>query len=630
MNKNNFMKAMTMIDEELLQEAGTPDTGAAASEKSEDSFTEYDNETTVSGVDVYHRPVWRKFLAAAAAFVIVAGAVSGGAYCLAQLKEDKKAAEEVKVSSTVTSNITTPTETIQNTTEGTTEKQAESKTYDIIEHLDNSISGKASYEEVEEFLDGLLNSGEQGTFIALEPYHAEYGCIVTDKEKLKKQLLELEWEKGKLNDTMDHSKISGNGFDIGITIDDYGYMYDANKPEPITYHIDIGMRNELYDILNENIEILYDGEEVDKQIIADLFKNSHSAKLYTGYVAFLEGTYSITDTEAFSSEIAALGWVTCTEFECDWGPALSDHSALWTDKSGYRIGEAALGLEGYIHRGWGTNGKTYYYKLKNRNDREKLKQILDKYLVPNKYTELSLKAQNGAASYTTLKARYTYESFTEDPAPDYQSTTVSLKGEMLEDKNGLLYMTGRGKFYSDDIVDIELVEDMTDRSYENYYASYGIIKSSEKNAEGTAAEERYLDICSNYPLMIEYHSYAGVGNLIDYDDSVSPMGYSYTGKETELAFDIKTANGKTECYIHTKSAVEEYEYEKEYNLLFNENWQLLSYEEVRTDETGKHHTIFKLEDPEFDSPDFNNEDAADVYEKLKAEKEKQDKTANNQ
>jgi len=42
------------------------------------------------------------------------------------------------------------------------------------------------------------------------------------------------------------------------------------------------------------------------------------------------------------------------------------------------------------------------------------------------------------------------------------------------------------------------------------------------------------------------------------------------------------------------------------------------------------YTIFKLEDPEFDSPDFNNEDAAAVYEKLKAEMEKKDKTANNQ
>ena len=45
MNKNNFMKAMAMIDEDLMQEAGTPDKAAATAEKSEDSFTEYDNET---------------------------------------------------------------------------------------------------------------------------------------------------------------------------------------------------------------------------------------------------------------------------------------------------------------------------------------------------------------------------------------------------------------------------------------------------------------------------------------------------------------------------------------------------------------------------------------------------------
>ena len=105
-------------------------------------------------------------------------------------------------------------------------------------------------------------------------------------------------------------------------------------------------------------------------------------------------------------------------------------------------------------------------------------------------------------------------------------------------------------------------------------------------------------------------------------------GYSY--KETELAFDIKTTGGNTECYIHTKSALESKKYEEEYYLLFNENWQLLSYEEIRTDANGKHHTIFKLEDPEFDSPDFNNADVAVIYETMKAEKKKKDKTANNQ
>ena len=86
MNKNNFMKAMSMIDEDLILDADTQYTGEKTSVSAEDLYIESESEMVVSGVDVYHRTAWKKILAVAASFVLVFGAVGGGAYYFSQVK----------------------------------------------------------------------------------------------------------------------------------------------------------------------------------------------------------------------------------------------------------------------------------------------------------------------------------------------------------------------------------------------------------------------------------------------------------------------------------------------------------------------------------------------------------------
>ena len=89
MNKNNFMKALIMIDEDLMEQAASPDTDAIFSEKDMNPYTGNNSETVVSGVDVYHRPVWRKVLTVAAVFAIVAGIAGSGAYYFNRQKSNK-------------------------------------------------------------------------------------------------------------------------------------------------------------------------------------------------------------------------------------------------------------------------------------------------------------------------------------------------------------------------------------------------------------------------------------------------------------------------------------------------------------------------------------------------------------
>ena len=96
MNKNNFMKALSMIDEDLLHEADTPYISEAAEDTSK-LINENEASDVVSGVDVYHGFLWKKILAVAATFVIVAGAVGGGAYYFSHLKgnnNDKNISDE--------------------------------------------------------------------------------------------------------------------------------------------------------------------------------------------------------------------------------------------------------------------------------------------------------------------------------------------------------------------------------------------------------------------------------------------------------------------------------------------------------------------------------------------------------
>ena len=716
MNKNDFMKAMSMIDEDLIKEADTDEITMDLSDNAEGFIDENEPSTVVSGVEVYQRTIWKKILAAAATLVIAVGAVGGGAYYFSQFKKNNNVVEEEdfrdinsvfgalleerdKYDMTRYGNIGSDGElfyeglndqakeevlrilekfilysdTEKTDEQGTdesiqfllndkgedsfekyrykidvysngvlelTEKKSENYekmyrvklsdagVFDTLMLINNEMFAEsntennsnssaensepvdASYEEVEKLLNNIFETGNaEGNYTNYEKQ--KYNCIIKDKKKLIKDLLSFEWSKRTINRTNEYY-FSEQCFDIGIRIDTNCNIYDTGKTPYTVYSTDLSNRDELEDILRENIEIVFDSQDVSDQKIKEILGESTSAVYCIGFIGN-RLTYNITDLESLKNEAASLGWVTCTDFECDWGPAVSDSRSLWTKKSGYIIGDAYVGLGGYIN---GNYDNSCYFKLKNKDDSVKLQQILDKYLVPNKYSEMCIKLKNGMDSYKNLKAHYTYESEAQD-----ESQRVSISGELLNDMdNNKLYMSGEGKYYDYGNVDIELVSDI----YEDISIySNGILKVSEKDT----GENKYLgSFGSGYSPVFEYDQIAKyiiqIFGSYEEPDSLTQID-NRNSYEKELAFDVKNSNGNTEYYIHTQGDHDDWHSETEYRILLDEMGRLISYDRFyKYEQDGNKGTTsesFVLVDYEFDSPDFTMDNVTPAFDRLENE-----------
>lgn len=183
MNKNNFMKAMSMIDEELLHEADTPYSPEATEDTSKGTYSENETTDSVSGVDVYHGFLWKKFLAVAATFVIAAGAVGGGAYYFSQLKgsnnnsinnnmdeedaEQDYATQTSTETQTTTTQTTTPEHIIVTQTFADTEMTVQDTTplsnivrFESIK-LPDGIEGFHKFERTADGFCGIVDYGEE-------------------------------------------------------------------------------------------------------------------------------------------------------------------------------------------------------------------------------------------------------------------------------------------------------------------------------------------------------------------------------------------------------------------------------------------------------------------------------------
>lgn len=96
MTTEKLDNAINGISPELIEEAALVKESDSANEA--ETFNNADN-TEVSGVDVYHRPVWRKVLAAASVLILIAGIGTGGVLMLKIIKNNNDVLSELESTS---------------------------------------------------------------------------------------------------------------------------------------------------------------------------------------------------------------------------------------------------------------------------------------------------------------------------------------------------------------------------------------------------------------------------------------------------------------------------------------------------------------------------------------------------
>ena len=718
MNKDNFMKAMSMIDEDLIKEADTTNEAVAETEKAGAFFSEKEQSSSVSGVDVYHRTIWKKFLGIAAAFVLVAGAIGGGVYYFSQLKnndnkiienetqydtiydklkankdkyemssvvcvydstvlgfphdEEKKEnffeymdkfdmteeIEETDISKTVRhlrfnfltdDKIVFTFEIYENGDCSWTEKDKDNekttyhrltdgkeifnyfvKSYDVKScqplNWDDVDSG-----EIKAFMDecytaSMTDSNVQPNTAVVHNVSETKTYEIKDRDEIRRAILNSQWIRAN-EDEFDHTKYADM---YGMKINEDGYIAGYYNGCNVVYRIEkyalLDEFNTLWQSLDGYQLNTSESEYVNPLIIKDIFKDARSAKYYYASLACGYTAYKITDPEKFSDEVASLSWIKWPADKCEWGPAVSDWSELWTDEGGYIIGDTAVGLKGYLSRAFTAQGDNYYYcKLEKEEDVAKFNQILENYISPNKYSEIYLNSTN---EYSNLRAHYTYDFSYGDGSYDEH-----LKGLYIEDKvNKRIYATGEGKkpyncgkVQFNGMIEMEVTEDRgrDDLVFKHgrcLDTEFGFFKVKNKDT-GELLDVVGYDDGGNIRMNLEpilYGTRSFVGGFGSYDVSgemIDINGYGLFLKE--LAFDVSNKDGKREYHIITQDGNGS---EKETWLVLTENWQLISYEEIYTNTDGfKSRTLFRLDDYEFDSPDFTMEDVMPEFEKLEKE-----------
>ena len=327
MNNNDFLKAMSMIDDDLMHEADIPE--------KETGFSDEDG-TVVSGVEVYHRPFWRKVLAAAAALVIIAGTAAGGAIYFSKLDKDT-------VSDKGTSSYSGDEEQY-GSIYSKLKANSETFTMDTAVCLFESAKGgfpDLDSKEQEEFFDYMDKVDTEKT---------------TDINKFVKAPRNIKFVFGTDEDIFFTFVFYENGC-FSVTEND-------NGSETAEYYRSPDGMNCFDDLLKlyKLDTILPDWDDVGRNEIEDMLNSSYFLSSNSMAMQFIDGKtleYEIYDKDSLIASLASLKWERCSMNDAD---KMNDpYYLIW----GVTVSE-----DGYITGRY----KDYdvSYKLKNESDAEKI------------------------------------------------------------------------------------------------------------------------------------------------------------------------------------------------------------------------------------------------------------------
>lgn len=370
------------------------------------------------------------------------------------------------------------------------------------------------------------------------------------------------------------------------------------------------------------------GEDVSKETILSAFESvgeKSFAQWLEGPTIVPQGNrpfetiqrrYDINDLEALKNELAALEWVTCSKEE-----ALSatetieeiDGGSFYFSKGGYDIVHGYTGIyrEGYLYH-FNDYMEGDYFKLKDMNDADKLREILDERFVMDKASEVADKVWKSIGKFKSLEADYVYESA-------YGDNIQNARGTMKYDGvTGKMRMDGEGLINGCDVtIDIIMKNGLPEDH--NFWGPQSTFLTKDKTTgeiKEILADYGYSTVMCYKP---DFH-YALLAKDIE-----RALANSYQ-EFTNCVFEEKAVGENTEYHIKRTELWDEGDGGKyegstcEYTLVLDPEGRVISYEQ-KTDNAfgGDWRFSFKLENYKFDSDDFVMEDVDADYEAIKDE-----------
>ena len=574
MNKNNFMKAMSMIDEDILHEADIPE----IVEKQGEFFIENSSEKAVSGVEIYRKNTWRRVLALASTMVIAVGCAAGGIYCFSRLKNDKSTVSDK--GSELQSDVLIP--------EGSVVPDNEIKDFVEQSYYLSSISTALKYSKKD-----------------IEELEIVEELEINDADSIIEQLCKLSWVR-----TEEKSYDSDYYVLWGISITEDGFMSGTYNRKYVKYKLaDTEMLPELAQIwenyLKPNNELRSapfrtDGEDhIDLKEELQKISTEKTIQWEEGPMGQPQGKmcfdtitrfYTISDAKRIADGLSEFEWVNSSFAEIENAAGYREEGGFYISYGDYNIGISDVNTgnakytiypEGYmIIDGVGC------YRLKNNSDADKLVQLINDNIVMDESSVIAEKICKGITGYDNLDARYKY-NYSYGIGEDAESYSVS--GELTVDaKKEKMYMTGEGT-----------------RSYEivmnGHDDSAFKVTDKETGKSEIIGTYHYSNGYTEEPP--EYHY---IYLCKDIEKALTPR-YIRSYHDDLYTFDTRDVDGNTEITVRSSNT--------QYIILLTPKGQLISYE--YTDGTIK--KSFVLEDYVFDSQDFYMHDVQGVYDRIKVE-----------
>ena len=348
-----------------------------------DEMTEY--EDSVSGTDVItakHR--WGKFAAMAAAFVLVCGAVGGGAYHLANVNKTTKESSDIS-------------EAVQYASIYSRLKANKELFYgDMVINNDSEVIYRGTRLDIEPFIKYMDQFNTENEIEKEDFYESGRSITIDFYGKENEEAFAAKIAQAAADETINKISLYDEA-SYNFTLYNNGcYTMTDNEYNRTTYHCFTDGEKVFNDILemyaDENtLERLHTvtNKELEYEL-CEGFRNSTYDRAYYYPAGETDSlNYKIVDREGFANELRQYSWERVYEFN--------------GDVSYYELG-FIITEDGYMQF---SSGMTY--KLKNDSDLEAYNAVLKKHLIKKDFGEAASKEDILSAfaeDYTGEKVRF--------------------------------------------------------------------------------------------------------------------------------------------------------------------------------------------------------------------------------